>query len=351
MRVLLLALAASCSVVSLTAQQRAISDSDLFAFRWVASPQISPDGRQAAYVLVTVNAKHDGYETSLWLVNTDGASPPRRLTAGPRDGAPRWSPDGSTLAFVRPTDGRPQLYLLPLSGGEAQQLTDLPKGASPAAWSPDGKTIAFTSTTTAEDLAKKEKDKSEEAKSDVRIVTEAEVRADDDFDMGTDVIGAQAPPRGGGGSSPAIWTADGKSVIVTTTEHGRSNLVRFDAQSGAREPVTTGDHAVLSYTATPDGRRFVLTMGDPTHLADAYALDAQTKRLTQLTHVNDSLLAKRQLVSPADFWYASFDGKKIETWIMKPVGFTPGKKYPLILNIHGGPHTAYGYIFFHEMQP
>src|SRR5881397_3260165 len=120
------------SVSSLPAQQRAISDSDLFAFRWVASPQISPDGRQTAYVLVTVNAKHDGYETSHWLVNTDGASPPRRLTAGLRDGAPRWSPDGSTLAFVRPTDGRPQLYLLPLSGGEAQQLTDLPKGASPA---------------------------------------------------------------------------------------------------------------------------------------------------------------------------------------------------------------------------
>src|SRR5438034_3446695 len=178
MRVLLFALAAICSVVSLTAQQRAISDSDLFAFRWVASPQISPDGRQAAYVLVTVNAKHDGYETSLWLVNTDGASPPRRVTAGPRDGAPRWSPDGSTLAFVRPTDSRPQLHLLPLTGGEAQQLTDLPKGASPAVWSPDGKTIAFTSTTTAEDLAKK--DKPEESKSDVRIITLAEFRSDDE---------------------------------------------------------------------------------------------------------------------------------------------------------------------------
>src|SRR5207237_5823003 len=104
------------------------------------------------------------------LVNTDGASPPRRVTAGPRDGAPRWSPDGSTLAFVRPTDGRPQLYLLPLSGGEAQQLTDLPKGASPAAWSPDGKAIAFPRPTTAEDLAKKEKDKSEEARSEERRV-------------------------------------------------------------------------------------------------------------------------------------------------------------------------------------
>src|SRR5256886_17271084 len=126
MRVLLLALAASCSVVSLTAQQRAISDSDRFAFRWVASPQISPAGRQAPYVLVTVNAKHDGYETSLWLVNPDGASSPRRVTAGPRDGAPRWSADGSTLAFVRPTDGRPQLYLLPLSDSAPPRLTALP---------------------------------------------------------------------------------------------------------------------------------------------------------------------------------------------------------------------------------
>src|SRR2546422_2259945 len=398
MRVLLLSLSTLWGATTLVAQQRAISDSDLFAFRWVASPQISPDGRQSAYVLVTVNGKHDGYETSLWVVGTDGASAPRRLTAGPRDGAPRWSPDGSTLAFLRNREGRPQLHLLPLGGGEAQQLTDLPKGASAAAWSPDGKTIAFTSTTTPEDLAKK--DTTEKSKSDVRIVTQAEFRGDDegyfdpaehahiwtvaagmpgdepakahqvttgafdenapqwshdgariyfvsdrvpesyyyppdnnfysvpaaagggaldtvvdingpvfgpasapdgkavafrgwvnpraarsydqsdlfvsrdgraknltadyDFDIGTDVIGDQAAPRGGGGSSPNIWTADGKAVIVATTEHGRSNLVRFDAQTGARGLLPTGDHAVLAYTATPDGRRLVLTMGDPT---------------------------------------------------------------------------------------
>ncbi|PYP52532.1 MAG: S9 family peptidase [Gemmatimonadetes bacterium] len=479
-------LAASVAVLlcvpRLAAQQRAITDSDLFAFHWVASPQIAPDGRQAAYVLVTVNAKHDGYDTSLWLVATDGVSPPRRITSGPHDGAPRWSPDGSTLAFLRPTDGHTQLYLLSLTGGEAQQLTDLPKGAGPAAWSPDGKTIAFTSTTAPEDLAKS--DKKDEPKSDVRVITEAEFRADDegyvdpgerghiwtvpavmpgdqpakarqvtsgafdenapqwsrdgariyfasdrvpesyyyppdnnvyavpagggtldtvvdidgpvfgpalapdgkavafrgwvnpratrsynqsdlfvwrdrqvknltadyDFDMGGAVLGDQAPPRGGEGSSPNVWTADGRAVIVATTEHGRSNLVRFDAQTGAREPLTTGDHAVLAYTATPDARTFALTIGDPVHLPDVYVLDASTKRLRQLTHVNDSLFAKLQVVTPEDFWYPSFDGRKIETWILKPVGFTPGKKYPLILDIHGGPHTAYGYIFFHEMQ-
>src|SRR4029077_14885320 len=137
MRVLWLSLSTLWGATTLVAQQRAISDSDLFAFRWVASPQISPDGRQAAYVLVTVNAKHDGYERSLWVVGTDGASAPRRLTAGPRDGSPRWSPDGSTLAFLRAKDGRPQLYLLPLGGGEAQQLTDLPKGPAGPGWTSD----------------------------------------------------------------------------------------------------------------------------------------------------------------------------------------------------------------------
>ncbi len=475
-------LATACGAAPLAAQQRAITDSDLFAFRWVAGPQISPDGRQVAYALVTVNAKHDGYETSIWTVATDGASAPRRLTAGLRDGAPRWSPDGATLAFLRPKDGHPQLHLLSLEGGEAQPLTDLPKGAGPAAWSPDGKTIAFTSSTTPEDLAKP--DRKDDPKSDVRVITLAEYRSDDegyvdpaehahiwtvpaampgdkaatahqvtsgafdenapqwspdgariffasdrvpesyyyapdnnyysvsaaggaldtvvnidgpvfgpalspdgkavafrgwinpraarsydqsdlfvwragraqnltadyDFDMGGGVLGDQAPPRGGEGSSPNIWTADGRSVIVTTTERGRSNLVRFDAQTGARAALTTGDHAVLAYTATPDARAFALTIGDPTHLPDVYALDTRTKRLTQLTHVNYSLFAQLKLVTPEDFWYPSFDGKKIETWILKPVGYTPGKKYPLILNIHGGPHTAYGYIFFHEMQ-
>jgi len=483
---MLLAVTSFVGVAALRAQQRAISDSDLYAFRWIASPQISPDGRQVAYVLVTVNAKHDGYETSLWIVGTDGASPPRRLTAGPRDGAPRWSRDGKTLAFVRPKDSHPQLYVLSLAGGEAQQLTDLPKGASAAAWSPDGKTIAFTSSTTPDDLEKKKKEKTDEPKSDVRVIVQAEYRADDegwvdptehshiwtvsaavpgsgeqpaeahqvttgtfdenapqwspdgariyfasdrvvesyyyppdnnfysvpaaggaldtaanidgpifgpvlspdgkavafrgwinpraarsynqsdlfvsrgrtaknltadyDFDMGGSVLGDQAPPRGGEGSSPNVWTAEGKAIIVATTEHGRSNLVRFDAQTGAREPLTTGDHAVLAYTATPDARTVALTIGDPTHLPDLYVLDASSKRLRQLTHANDSLFSKLQLVTPEDFWYPSFDGRKIETWILKPVGFSPGKKYPLILNIHGGPHTAYGYIFFHEMQ-
>src|SRR5438309_9607240 len=130
---LCLAFAATCGVAPLAAQQRAISDSDLFAFRWVASPQISPDGRHAAYVLVTLNAKHDGYETSLWLVGTDGAAPPPRLAAAPEGGAPRRAPRGPTLGLLGPQDGRAQPHLPPPAGGRAPQLTAVPHGAPPAA--------------------------------------------------------------------------------------------------------------------------------------------------------------------------------------------------------------------------
>src|SRR2546426_908972 len=108
-----------CAPARLATQQRAISDTDLFAFRWVAGPQISPDGKQVAYVLVTVNAKHDGYETSIWSVATDGASPPRRLTAGPPDGAPRRSPGSRTLALLPPLgEAGAQPFVLLLAGGE-----------------------------------------------------------------------------------------------------------------------------------------------------------------------------------------------------------------------------------------
>ena len=69
-----------------------------------------------------------------------------------------------------------------------------------------------------------------------------------------------------------------------------------------------------------------------------------------MTHVNDELFGQLNLTEPEEIWYESFDGKRIQAWVQKPPGFDPTKKYPLILDIHGGPHAAYGYIFEHEFQ-
>ena len=69
-----------------------------------------------------------------------------------------------------------------------------------------------------------------------------------------------------------------------------------------------------------------------------------------LTHINDKLFSQLNLTEPEEIWYTSFDGKKIHGWIQKPPDFDPAKKYPLILNIHGGPHAAYGFVFDHEIQ-
>src|SRR5438132_3312020 len=83
------------------AQKRPITEKDLFQFNWIGDPQISPDGSRVAFVKVTVNGKRDGYEETLWSVPLRGDHPPRRLTNGTHDSAPRWSPDGKWPAFLR----------------------------------------------------------------------------------------------------------------------------------------------------------------------------------------------------------------------------------------------------------
>ena len=120
--------------VSVSAQRRSISETDLFKFVWVADPQISPDGSQVAFVRVSVDEKKDQYDTSIWIAKADGSEPPRQLTAGLRDTSPRWSPDGRRLAFTRVVDkdGRPQppqIYVMAMAGGEPRALTDIPRGA------------------------------------------------------------------------------------------------------------------------------------------------------------------------------------------------------------------------------
>src|SRR4030095_2729555 len=133
-------------------------------------------------------------------------------------------------------------------------------------------------------------------------------------------------------------------------ERRRANLLRFDAASGAPAPLTTGDQEVMAWSATPDAARFAMVVSTRTAIRDLCVQDAATGKRRQLTRFNDALFSELHLTPPEEVTYASFDGTKIQAWVQKPPDFDPSKKYPLILNIHGGPHAAYGYTFDHEFQ-
>ena len=116
---------------------------DLTAFAVPEQPALSPDGAQILYVLRTQDGEADRSARGIWRVGTRTGEP-ERLTRGPADVAPAWSPDGTRVAFLRAVDGPAQVWLLPMGGGEPEQLTTLPLGAGAPVWSPDGRRIAFS---------------------------------------------------------------------------------------------------------------------------------------------------------------------------------------------------------------
>ena len=86
-----------------------------------------------------------------------------------------------------------------------------------------------------------------------------------------------------------MWTADGRFVFLNTAEQGRSNLYRFDAETGRMEPLTTGDQSVFSWSASADAGRLALAISTATRIGDIYLLETATRKLTRLTNSNDSL--------------------------------------------------------------
>lgn len=118
---------------------------DIYRLDWLEDPKLSPDGRWVAYVHVAVDKARNRYRRAVWLAAADGSSPPRPFTSGQgNDHSPRWSPDGTRLAFVSDRDGdRDQLYVLRVDGGEGRPVTAMPNGVRFPAWSPDGTHLAF----------------------------------------------------------------------------------------------------------------------------------------------------------------------------------------------------------------
>ncbi len=126
--------------------KRPMTIDDLFRFKRISDPQISPDGKLVVYVVGSVDLEANSTSTTLWLASTDSKGEPRQLTnTTKKDRHPRWSPDGKHILFESNRSGDNQLWTIDLGGGEARQLTHISTEAGNGIWSPDGKHIAFVS--------------------------------------------------------------------------------------------------------------------------------------------------------------------------------------------------------------
>ena len=296
----------------------------------------------------------------IWVVTApktaDEKLTPKQLTRGRYDdGAAFWAKDSSRLYFVSDHTDEPyyelpstDIYSVSVNGGEPAKFTTIDMGAGAFALNPDGKQLAFIGSVV-------HKPVNSYTQPDLFVMDMTagakprNLTGSFDFDIGGGLTGDNVAPRGGGGNPP-VWSADGRNINTVYLKEGKANVGAFDVASGRLSDVTTGNHAIVNFRTVPDTSKFALLISTPTRVGDLFWLEKPNGQPKQLTRFNEELFSKLNLTEPEEIWHNSFDGRKIQVWVQKPPDFDPSKKYPLILNIHGGPHAAYGFIFDHEFQ-
>jgi dipeptidyl aminopeptidase/acylaminoacyl peptidase len=261
-----------------------VRPTDLALLRIPGVPTVSPDGRIAVVAVSRLDLDADEYRGQLWAVPTDGSAPARPLTAGSRDTAPAFSPDGRWLAYLSAEPGgRPQVHVLPTSGGAARTLTSCPLGAGAPVWSPDSRRLAFVARVPEEGRYGTVEGVGPEAEPP-RLITTFQYRRDDigfvaDRRSQVFVVAlpedgsddAAAPPRpvqvttGDADCADVTWSPDGTELAFVSSRHERADrdlvtdvhAVRPDGSQLRRVTESRGDCSRPAYDRT--GRTIYLT--------------------------------------------------------------------------------------------
>jgi dipeptidyl aminopeptidase/acylaminoacyl peptidase len=271
--------------------------------------------------------------SQLFVVAADGAGEPTQLTDHEADAeSPSWSPDGGRIVFVssRHPDWdielRSDLYVVAADGGEPERLTPNDAFCDGPAWSPDGARIAFRHRADPDDQPRHTRIAVLDLESrDLRLLTRA-----------LDLQCAPYPSIG-----DLVW--DAGRIVFGVEDAGNVHLYAVQADgSAAPERVVGGEVAVSGYDVR--GGVVVHVASDARSLGELYAGGRR------LTEVGRAFCETREIVEPERFTAVSEDGTEVQAWVVRPAGFEEGKRYPMLLNIHGGPFSQYGGAFFDEFQ-
>src|SRR5581483_5114958 len=148
---------------------------------------------------------------------------------------------------------------------------------------------------------------------------------------------------------PPTWTADRARIIFVGSDQGTANVYSVSTKGGDVRAETMGPHQVVSLSLASDAKRFACVYSHATLPGDV-AVGELGSSLRTITDLNGELLRSRCVVAPERVEFTGADGWAIEGWLLKPRGFDASKTWPLVLEVHGGPHGAYGHGFFHEFQ-
>jgi dipeptidyl aminopeptidase/acylaminoacyl peptidase len=285
----------------------------------------------------------------LWVVDTKSGRAKQITDHELFDEAdPVWSPDGKWLAFVSnrspDPDSKPDaidLFVLPASGGDLRKI-EAPVGVkSHPSFSPDGNWIAYYGVD-GEDLWYKNTSLwvvPADGSAPPQNLTEK-------YDLHTSswTINDLGQPE----QVAPIWSRDGKTIYFPAVCHGSSVLYSISIDGVEFQPVIGEGGVAGSFSFDQDQHLLAFSYGRMDDPGQIYLQDMVSSEKRPLTSHNKDLFASVESSVVEEAWIKGPDGNDIQGWILKPPGFDPSKKYPSILEIHGGPLTQYGNYFMHE---
>lgn len=285
----------------------------------------------------------------LWLVDARTGKG-RQLTDHEiyDENEPAWSPDGKWLAFTSNRSPDPDaypdhddLFVIPAGGGEARLIPTPVGGKGSPSFSPDGKWIAYYGQEGEGEWYRNTSlwlvpfDGSQPA----RNLTGAY-----DLHCAAAAINDTATPE----PMRPTWSLDGKRLYFPVSRNGSAHLLSIDINGGEPQTIVAGNIQFGTFTFDAGQKHMAYFQGQVDDPAQVWVRDMQTGKARKLTRVNSEWLGKVDLGQIEEIWFKGGSGDDLQGWILKPPGFDGTKKYPTILEIHGGPLAMYGWAFMHE---